>query len=78
MILLHFLRKYFEKIRLVFIFVKVQSCGSKYYLVRAVLIFEKKTDVGLSWGITFYSGAPTLIIGQVEKKGKEETFHDVF
>jgi hypothetical protein len=26
----------------------------------AELIFEKKTDDGLSWGITFYSNAPTL------------------
>ncbi len=30
------------------------------------------TDCGLSWGITFYSSAPTLATGQVEKKVKRK------
>jgi hypothetical protein len=38
----------------------------------------KKTDNGLSWGITFYSDAPTPVTGQVEKRGKMKTSHEVF
>jgi hypothetical protein len=44
----------------------------------AELIFEKKTDDGLSWGITFYSNAPTLRHQSGWKKGLKKTSHEVF
>ena len=44
----------------------------------AELIFEKKTDDGLSWGITFYSNEPTLHHQSGWKKGKKETSRKVF